>query len=364
MAKRKRNPRQLPQLKTANDKVLDKTVKHQHSVERFKTGVDNKTVSALNKELRPLSNEIRDILEKPISRVRKEAQVLRVLDKRMAAGFVASEAILITELTEFGTAETLWLKKTIDSALKPLDVEINLDIPKRVIRELIKNQPIHGQTLTQWFKGISQQTADKIRREINNGIANNFGVDRIVRGIRGTRINNFTDGILNTPRRHLVAVTRTAVNDIASQVKEEIYKANDDIVDKVQYVATLDARTTDICASLDGTTWQIGVGPRPPMHMQCRSTTVPVIKSWQEMGFDFKDVPEGTRASINGQVASSITYPKWLKQQSRSTQNEVLGTTRARLWRSGKVEINSFVDDRFRPLTLSQLATQEGIELP
>ncbi len=118
-----------------------------------------------------------------------------------------------------------------------------------------------------------------------------------------------------------------------------------------------------MCAGLDGTTWPIEVGPRPPMHIRCRSTTVPVLKSWQEMGFDFKEVPEATRASMNGQVATSITYPKWLKQQSRSIQDEVLGTTRARLWRSGKVKIDRFVDDRFRPLTLSQLATQEGIVL-
>lgn len=48
-----------------------------------------------------------------------------------------------------------------------------------------------------------------------------------------------------------------------------------------QYVATIDARTSDVCRSLDGqifplTSMATGVNS-PPMHPFCRSTTVPVV---------------------------------------------------------------------------------------
>jgi SPP1 gp7 family putative phage head morphogenesis protein len=45
---------------------------------------------------------------------------------------------------------------------------------------------------------------------------------------------------------------------------------------KYRYVATLDSRTSSICAALDGREFEYGKGPMPPQHFNCRSTTVPI----------------------------------------------------------------------------------------
>jgi hypothetical protein len=79
------------------------------------------------------------------------------------------------------------------------------------------------------------------------------------------------------------------------------------------------------------------------------------LKSWKELGISLKEAPEGTRASMNGQIPESLTYPKWLKKQTTEIQNEALGKSRAVLFRSGKLKIKEFIDRRNRPLTLKQL---------
>ncbi len=151
------------------------------------------------------------------------------------------------------------------------------------------------------------------------------------------------------------------MNHISSQAREITFAGNEDIIKGVQWVSTLDARTTEICMSLDGQVFSIGEGPRPPAHVGCRSSIIPVLKSWKELGINLKEAPPGTRASMDGQVADTVTYPDWLKDQPASVQDEALGPARAELFRDG-VPIERFVDDRFNPLTLDQIKTREGLE--
>jgi hypothetical protein len=151
-------------------------------------------------------------------------------------------------------------------------------------------------------------------------------------------------------------VVRTAVAGVSDNVREGTFEANADIIEDTVWVATLDANTCTLCAALDGQRWPVGQGKRAPAHWGCRCSRVPVIKSWTKLGLKgLKDLPEGTRASMNGQVPDTVTYGEWLKDQDQSVQEAVLGVKKAGLFRSGKLKINDFVDDRSRILTLAEL---------
>ena len=52
---------------------------------------------------------------------------------------------------------------------------------------------------------------------------------------------------------------------------------NPKIINRLRYTAVLDSRTTPICRSLDGRIYQVGQGPRPPQHWNCRSIMIPVL---------------------------------------------------------------------------------------
>ena len=151
-------------------------------------------------------------------------------------------------------------------------------------------------------------------------------------------------------------------------------------------MATLDSRTSLRCASLDGQVFPIGTGPRPPQHPNCRSTITPVTKSWRELakpgalkrgrGADNLDalferrlkgkgftpdqiagIKRATRASMTGQVPGKLTYARWLRRQPAAFQDDVLGPTRAALFRDGTLTLDRFVDDRTgRAFTLADLA--------
>lgn len=92
----------------------------------------------------------------------------------------------------------------------------------------------------------------------------------------------------------------------------------------------------------------------------CRSRTLPYLKSWKELGIDLKEAPPGTRASMDGQVAASTTFPKWLRRQPIAVQEEVLGVTRAKLFREG-MPIDRFIGRDLKPLTLAQIRAREGL---
>lgn len=97
-----------------------------------------------------------------------------------------------------------------------------------------------------------------------------------------------------------------------------------------------------------------------PAHYGCRSTTTPLTRSWEDLRIPMKDklkVPEGTRASINGQVSESLNYNGWFKIQPAAVQKDILGTPRYDLWKAGKVtDLSKFHTSTGRMLTLKQLA--------
>ena len=87
----------------------------------------------------------------------------------------------------------------------------------------------------------------------------------------------------------------------------------------------------------------------------CRSTSVPIVKSWRDIGIDLDEAPEGTRSSMDGQVPADVTYEQWLKDKPEEFQNDVLGVGKAKLWREGKIGFTDLLDQRGNPLSLKQL---------
>jgi len=85
--------------------------------------------------------------------------------------------------------------------------------------------------------------------------------------------------LMNTPRYSAEATIRTEGSNVAAQADMHTYKQAD--VETYEFMATLDDRTSEVCQSLDGMHFnvkdaQAGVN-LPPMHVSCRSTTLPDV---------------------------------------------------------------------------------------
>jgi len=365
--------RRLRLLRTVNEALQDSGILHAVFLERLKTNEVNRIVSFLNDEVFP---EVASKLEMRLSRIasrgydsnawktKQYKEMLLSINELIRVGLRSARNNLKKSLAEMGVYEASYQRDMIRHAMgESMGIELvpNIVSPAPMaLRSIITSKPFEVRLLKDWWSSLEKATQKAVESQINIGIATGDPTHRIVQRITGTATHGFTDGVMNTTRRHAETVVRTSVNHIMTQAREMTYKENKKVVKGVRYVATLDSRTTDICIALDGQVFGIFEGPRPPMHHQCRSTTVPIIKSWKELGIkNLREMPSGMRASMNGQVPAKMTYGQWLKKQPKKIQNEVLGAGKASLFRRGTVPIERFIDNKFRPLTLEQLKRLE-----
>jgi len=267
---------------------------------------------------------------------------------REASKVAARETVAAAE--RVAEHEVAWQVSSMRSAMP---IEVSFTSPSLNIIRAVAREPVRGDLIDDWFDGLAINASNRIRREVRVGLIAGESVPDVVRRLRGTRTE---PGMLSVTRRETEAIVRTTMNQATTRARELTYAENDDVVDSVKIVATLDARTSLICMGYDGREFPINDGPRPPFHFNCRTTTVPIIKSWQEMGL--KDPTVGTRAALDGEAPADETYPAWLKRQPESVQNMALGPARAALFRTGNVRIDQFVRDG-RSLTLTQLSSLE-----
>lgn len=209
--------------------------------------------------------------------------------------------------------------------------------------------------LEEIFMGLAKDKEEAIRGAVRLGVAQGESTADIVRRLVGTRANRYTDGILERNRRGVTAMVRTITNHVSNDAVQRTYQANTDIIKGWTFLATLDARTTIICASLSGSQWPVGQGPIPPRHVNCRSFAIPTIKSFRELGVPIDEMPVSTRSSKDGQVRADISFDQWLKDQPVKVQRDILGATRQQLFASGKLPVNKLADNQGQVYSLTQL---------
>lgn len=260
------------------------------------------------------------------------------------------------ELHDFGAAEAGFQKASIDAAL---GVELGTGLPSPArLKAIVTETPIQGHLLSSWIEGMDSGRVQRIEQQIRLGMVASESTDQIVARIRGTKAAQYADGVLDISRRSAQSMVRTAVSHVSNVAAQETWKANAHIVKGWQFLATLDGRTTITCAGLSGQFFPIGEGPIPPRHIRCRSVSVPVTKSFNELGVKGKELPKGTRASMDGQVAADTTFADFLKRKGDVFQDGLLGPTRAKLWRDGRLKLEDFIKADGSVLTLDQLKSK------
>lgn len=352
---------------TVNHILQDRAIRHAVFLERLKTSEQKEILRFLNRNVLPdIEDRIRSTLastpkmQRPrgLKSTKRLAGMYATIQKIIKEGTTQAYKISRDSTAEVAKFESEFQLKLLKDTI-PLDVSLSTP-DSQVLRSSLISQPFQGETLKGWWSSVNSSAQAEIQRQLNIGLALGESINDIA-----ARLFSADASAFSKMRNHATAITRTAVNHATTQAREETYKNNANVIKSVRYVATLDARTTDICASLDGREFKIGQGPRPPLHIRCRSTTVPITKSWKELGFNFKDTTDAQRASMDGAVPAKLTYRDWLSQQPKSVQNKVLGKGRAEIFRndprSPDKAFDRFVDDRFESVPLSKLKELEGM---
>lgn len=232
---------------------------------------------------------------------------------------------------------------------------------------------IQGTVMGDHWKRQSGQFRTAFLDQIRTGMANGESTLQMAARISGGTVGGIQfPGIIKTSRKKAETLVRTAVNATSNHARIATFQNNPEMIKAIVQVSTLDGRTSETCVAYSGQMWDVEtlepVGGSslpfnggPPRHFGCRSSLNPVLKSFEEMGLGDFDLPEGTRASLDGQVAADISFDEFLLSKSETFQNRLLGVGRASLWRQGKITLQDLVNQNGRPLTLGQLEERVGI---
>lgn len=302
---------------------------------------------------------------------------------------------LRTKLLQFGRTEADFEKDLVELTV-PIELTLNA-VATDSIRDAVTKQPFQGRTLGQWWDSLSAADQRALTDAIQMGLANGEDVDTIVRRVVGTRARNYSDGALAITRRNAEAVVRTAINHVSNAAREALWEGNEDIILALRWTSVLDGRTSAVCRGRDGALAPVGGKPlpkgsrmlqppdaRPPAHVSCRSIMVAVLdeagivgtrpfvtdtRTSERRRVDFREIAREKGISVQearsrwaaaniGQVPAETSYNDWLARQSHAFQDRVLGKTKARLFRTGKIRLDQFIDRRGNELSLDELASQ------
>ena len=230
-------------------------------------------------------------------------------------------------------------------------------LPESSIERLVDSAQLEGATVKAWNNGLNADQKKRLERELKIGVSLGETTPMLAQRIAQALQKN---------KRDATAIALTGAGAIVSEIRQAFFEANDDVIKCYKYQATLDTRTSALCRAYDGLTWDkdykpIGHEfpfrkPRVNTHFNCRSTIIPVTKSWDELGAEGMDEASGrTRSSMNGYVPQDMTFNDWLKTQSPETIEKTLGKGRAELFMQGKITMRDLITQQGRALDLRDI---------
>lgn len=334
--------------------LADATTRHQVHVQRYAGGSVKRLARFIAKAISAAKSRVSEGLSR-YGTQRYERQI-QGLQGELASIYGEMKQQAVLDLSEFGAYEA----------------EFNMTLLGKVLKAVVQlNRPSIEQVAAAALADPMELEVGKGRQSVSiNGALDQYGTKKsaeIISEIRmGSALGETSDQISRRltslgvqQRDQAQALVNTMTNHIASTARVEVLKDNDDILNGMRRIATLDSRTTLFCMSIDQTIIPLD-GPKPPYHWRCRTTLVPVLKDEYA-----REIPGSTRPSVGPdgvkQVSSKTSYAEWLARQPAAFQRDVLGPARYELFSKGELPIDRFVDDNGNTLTLEQLKQREPI---
>ncbi len=385
--------------KNANQRFAERLIGQSVQLDRFAAAEQRKVRGTLIQLREELVEKLRKMELEGVSRETfKRARAEKLLDQTRATigeSYAAMSKGLNGTLKDVAEVRSNGVMQVAGSVL-------TTSLTPQDLRSIVKDLVVDGNPAKEWWKRQSAGLQMNYAREVRVGLAAGETTGDIVRRVRGRDTGQrvvvevggkqrvmpkFAGGVMDLPTRQAEALVRTSVQAVSNDVLQETYKANSEVLAGQQLMATLDDRTCPECGGYDGGVWNIETGeptedspvqepyPGPaPFHYQCRCVWVPVTKSWSQLikeaggkpPADLEEVPEMTRASMDGQVAGKMTYDEWLQNQPEAVQKDVLGPGKFQLWQDGKIKsVGQLTNQDGNILTLKELQAKfDPAEVP
>jgi len=335
--------------------LVDANVRRQIMAQRFSNG----SWQEIRPILEEVAEKIKDRLRSADSELRRSelAPLLQDIQTALDEGKSAVDESLRESIIEFGKDQAEFQKQTFeqitDEPVEPVPEDtltgeiMTLGLGLLVGAAVVDPADVN-QTIERLFGGNTQ--------DVKNTVSTGFIAKRSTGDIASQVDQKVGQRMVNQSR----IVTATLVNHAMNVAKSLFAQANRQLIQEERYVAVLDSRTTMRCAGLDGQVFEIGQGPQPPLHYNCRSVRVSIIRpefiserfQGNRTGFGLGDqrqtVPPGT------------SFSTWLRDQPVEFRDEFFGkftngAEKRRLFDYGGLNPNDFIDPSGAQMSLTEL---------
>jgi hypothetical protein len=203
-----------------------------------------------------------------------------------------------------------------------LDVSTKPNVYVEILEhELIAHRTTIGILVSNYFENKSNTYKSLIKRAFISGMSSEVieaELDNIAKNYYsyGTSINRTIAYAALNKSRHIIN-------------KKRAFKY-------VTFKSMLDSRSTKLCSKLDGKLYGIDIGPKPPLHINCRSLRI------------------GTN---NKTIDIYESYNDWLKVQPLGKQTSILGVGKTTKFNSGEVLFDKLYA-KGRQMSIKELTTK------
>lgn len=206
------------------------------------------------------------------------------------------------------------------------DLGINAIVSRDKIKAVL-DKPWSGANFSERLWTNTDKLAQTVKQEIVNGMIQGINLKTMSKRVS----ERFEIAKKNDVERLL----RTEVNYVLNQATLDGYKEAG--IEKYEFSATLDSRTSQICSELHGEVFEIkkiAVGLNyPPMHPRCRSTTIPII--------DYENLIKQGREEIGEKDTENNDKEELTNTEDKSITKEPIPNTFTMAWaQNDKVEYN------------------------
>ena len=321
------------------------TARHAHFIEQFKNGEIKKFTPFLNRVAKGMREELLksdNVYSKAVMR-----RKLAFIDSLVSGEFKTYTDQLSGDLGLFADEEAEFTA----ASLNKVQALVEATIPaSSQLKAAINARPFNNRLLKDYLNDFSKDQAKAVKNAVSMGFFEGKSTKDIINDVVGSKSLGYKNGILNVSRTSAERMVRTSIAHTASVAKSYTLEENIDITPYYEWSSILDGRTSPICQAGDNTIYPVGKGPLAPHHYNCRSVEVALFD-------DDVEIVNGKPVKIDTS-GNEQSYNTWLGKQSNKFQDEVLGATKAELYRKGGLTVDKFVNNAGQTLTLAQLRSK------
>jgi len=323
-----------------NEKIFDRIVDHNGDIRLYENGVQKQNrviIRKHRKNLRDLlKGDIRADVKPEVTRFGKE--LLAHKDK---------------SIKQFSNSQKVFHKNNLDAELKKF-YRVQKPKTKELLAEITGPQIKGVKTLSKNTSNIAAGELVRIQQKVKGGLAKGLTQNEIIKDVMKT--TKITEHQAKT-------LTRTSITTAQTDALNQVMGANAEVIKGYMFTAILDGRTSAICSYHNGQVYDIDDRRyQPPLHWNCRSTMVPVIKAKDELeaikskNIKSRNLKKVKTAELDGKASKIKDYTTWLRRQGTDVQVKQLGGERqAKLFQDGRLKAKEFVSPIGKALSMQGL---------